>query len=150
VVSFDVKTTQITHIPIIVLFHPIGLEGALCRTSGCLGNGTNATTISTTLNGQVISKCGAATTAPVVVVPVLATTGALSSASPLLIPLLVPPLLILCMQEDLGWRVDGRVALETQANAPVWLAELGKTTSPSAARAEQYDGTEIADLPQLY
>jgi hypothetical protein len=83
-----------THIPIIVLFHLIGLEGALCRTSGCLGIGTDATTISTTLRGHVISKCGVAMTTTVVVAPVLATTGASSSAFPLLISLLVPPLMI--------------------------------------------------------
>ncbi len=88
------KPQKITHIPIIVLFHLIGLEGALCRTSSCLGNGTDATTISTTLHGHVISKCGVAMTTPVVVAPVLVMTGASSSALPLLIPLLLPPLLI--------------------------------------------------------
>jgi hypothetical protein len=65
-------------------------------------------------------------------------------------PVGTPLVDILCTQEDLGWQVDGRVALEMLAGVPVWLAELGKTTPPSAAKAEQYAGTEIAGSLRSY
>jgi hypothetical protein len=117
VVCFDVETTRITNIPIIVLFHQIELEWALSRTSGCRGNGTNATAISTTLRGHVISKCGAAATMPVVVVSIAVAPGALPSTTPLLIPLLVSPMVIAairrrswdCKLMD-GWGLKCRLA----------------------------------------
>jgi hypothetical protein len=145
-VCFDGKTKQITHVSIIVLFHQIGLEWALSRTSGCRGNGTNAISISRTLHGHVISKCSAAATTPVVVESVAVALGALPSAVSLLMPLLVSPVVIaaVCRRSwDCklihGWGFKGWRACMGVA--------LGKTTPPSVATAEQYAGRGIADSP---
>jgi hypothetical protein len=77
-VGFNVKTTRITHIPIIVLFHQIGLERLLSFVSG-RGDGTKAATVSTPLSGHMVSKWGAAMATPVVVAPIAATPGAMPS-----------------------------------------------------------------------
>ncbi len=49
---------------------------------------------------------------------------------------------------DQGWLDSGWEGLETLANGHVWEVVLGKTTQPSAAKAEQYGGTVIPGLPQ--